>query len=54
MLIGSVVGIGILRPLIGGPWESLYTAIVVVFAATLLLSVTVVTIMLRTSADQAG
>jgi ubiquinone biosynthesis protein len=54
MLIGSVIGIAILRPLLGGPWEFLYGAIVVVFLATLVLSAAIATAMLRTSADRAG
>jgi ubiquinone biosynthesis protein len=54
MLIGSIAGIAILRPLIGSPWEFLFSTIVVVFLGTLLLSATVALVMLRTSVHEAG
>ena len=54
MLIGSIAGIAILQPLIGGPWQFLFGAIVVVFLATLVLSAGIATMMLRTPADRAG
>jgi ubiquinone biosynthesis protein len=54
MLIGSIAGIAVLQPLMGGPWEFIYVAVVVVFVGALLLSGMVVTAMLRASADRAG
>ena len=54
MLLGSVAGIAILQPLIGGPLQFLYNAIVVVFLATLVLSATIALLMLRSSGNQAG
>jgi ubiquinone biosynthesis protein len=54
MLIGSIAGIAVLQPLIGGPWQFLYGAVVVVFLGALLLSALAVTAMLRASARQSG
>ena len=54
MLIGSIAGIAVLQPLIGGPLQFLYGAIVVVFLATLVLSAVIAMMMLRASADRAG
>jgi hypothetical protein len=51
MLIGSIAGIAILQPLIGGPWQILYGAMVAVFLGTLLLSAIVVVAMLRASGN---
>ncbi len=52
MLLGSVAGIAILQPLLGGPWELMYTAMVVVFVATLVLSATIAMMMLRAPPDR--
>ena len=54
MLLGSVAGIAILQPLLGGPWEWLYTTMVVVFVATLVLSATIAMMMLRAPPDRSG
>ena len=54
MLIGSIAGIAVLQPLISGPWQFLYVAVVVVFLATLVLSAGIATMMLRAPADRAG
>jgi ubiquinone biosynthesis protein len=54
MLIGSIVGIAVLQPLVGGPWQPLFVAVVVAFLGSLLLSATVAAVMLRASADRAG